>query len=221
MLYSMMMVHSTGSYTGVDYGPIPWPDSISETTKKFKAKFFEKSDFVKLELPRKTFDVITSFEVLEHVEAEHAYDMMRKMRMSISKQGHVFLSTPCYDPKVGPADNHVNEMSFEGFKALIEAAGFEIDKVWGTFASQKDYKKLMTEAQRSVFDSLIEYYDSGVASCMFAPLFPAQARNCIWKLRPGSIHGLEAADLKKLATPEHGSSELWPKQLKKIMKEIR
>lgn len=227
LLFSMMMVHSTGTYTGVDYGPIPWPETIKRDTDRFNATFHEKTDFTSFEPKRKAYDVITSFEVLEHVEAEHAFRMMTKMRSLLAKNGRCFLSTPCYDPKVGAADNHVNEMSHLGFKALIVLAGFEIESVWGTFASQRDYKQLMTAGQREVFEKLSDYYDSGVLACFMAPMFPEQARNCIWQLKPNgdrqsfNVTVGQSWDQigKRLATSEHGSSALWPKQLKQIIKE--
>jgi len=220
LLFSMMMTHTTGSYTGVDYGGIPWPETIPEKAKSFHMKLFEKSDFVEVDLPRKKYDVITSFEVLEHVEADHAFAMMQRMRQLIKKNGYVFLSTPCYDPRVGAAANHVNEMSHDGFKALILAAGFNVDNVWGTFASQRDYKEAMGDYDglQEIFDQLKEYYDSGVVSCLMAPLFPEESRNCLWRLTPGKP--MKYGNWRQLCDPEHGSSKAWPKQLRKILKGI-
>ena len=219
LLFSMMMTHTTGSYTGVDYGPIIWPETINPKTKRFKMKLVERADFRTVDLPRKSYDIISSFEVLEHVEADHAFAMLQRMRSLVKRTGHVFLSTPCYDPKVGAAANHVNEMSHEGFKALILAAGFEVGQVWGTFASQRDYKQLLEDRGLSrVFEELSTYYDSNVTACLFAPLFPERSRNCLWQLRPGRPTRHE--HWRALARPEHGSSKHWGKHLRKIMKEV-
>lgn len=218
LLFSMMMVHSTGSYTGVDYGSVPWPDTIARETPKFHARFIERADFVEVELPRKTFDVVVSLEVLEHVEPLHAFRMLQRMRSVLAADGRAFVSTPCYDAHVGAANNHVNEMSHRGFRALLEAAGFEVERVWGTFASQRDYKDKLDEHARAVFDELSSYYDSGVVACLLAPLVPEYARNCLWRLsggRPRPIDGLN-----ELAAPAHGSSALWSKHLKQIAKEV-
>lgn len=221
LMFSMKMTHTTGSYVGVDYGSVPWPDTISQTTKKFKLKLLEKTDFVKAALPRKQYDVVSCLEVLEHVEADHAYQMLLTMKQHLKKDGVVFLSTPCYDPKLGAAANHVNEMSFEGFKALIQAAGFRVDKVWGTFASQKDYKKIMEKYHpgiTEIFTQLSEYYDSNVVACLFAPLFPSRARNCLWQVSCGRVQKIAGKELKELCKPEHGSSSHWAKHLKGVMK---
>lgn len=219
LLYSMKMTHTTGSYTGVDYGNVKWPDTIPQGKNKFNGQFIGKVDFAEDAVGRKKFDVIVSLEVLEHVEAYHAWRMMRRMRSLMKRDSRCFLSTPCYDQKTGAAGNHVNEMSHRGFKALIHAAGLEVESVWGTFASQKDYKKLMTPGQQEVFEALRPYYDSSTLSCFMAPMFPEQARNCIWRLKPGTVLTLAPSDLKELADPSHGSSKDWGKDLKKIMKE--
>lgn len=222
LMFSSRMTHTTGSYTAVDYGPVPWPASISTKTKKFKLTILEESDFTTVELPRKKFDVAVSLEVLEHVEAYHAYRMLCRMRAVLKAQGTAILSTPCYDPKTGAAANHVNEMSHVGFRALIEAAGLEVKQVWGTFASQKDYKHTMDAAypgSRAIFDELRMYYDRNVVACLFAPLFPEQARNCLWKVKPGRVQLPDKKQLTELAKPQHGSSQRWAKDLRKIMKE--
>ena len=182
-------------------------------------KLFEKCDFVKTALPKPSFDVINCLEVLEHVEADHAYAMMQRMNNLLKKDGVCFLSTPCYDMKMGAAANHVNEMTYDGFMAIILSAGFKIEQVWGTFASQKDYKALMSEPELELFQRLATYYDSNIVSCLMAPLFPQHSRNCLWRLRKGKtgtkVKGLE---LTRLCNKMHGSSKKWATHLRKIMK---
>jgi SAM-dependent methyltransferase len=222
LLRSMMMVFKTGSYTGVDYGPVawPWPKTSPE---KARTRFIERADFATVELPRDEYDAIVCFEVLEHVEPLHAFTMLKRMAALLRPKGAAFISTPCYDSVVGPAKNHVNEMSFNGLEALLWAAGFEVERVWGTFASQKDYKGLLKSRgiDAELWSSLSSYYDSSVLSCLFAPLFPERARNCIWKLRSGDRPVLlNVAERKRLAGSDHGSSERWPKDFMRIMKEV-
>lgn len=218
LLFSSRLTHTTGSYTGVDYGKLERPASIAEGPK-FKAQFLGKTDFATAKLPRPSYDTIVCFEMLEHVEPMHSFRTLQKIRALLAKDGRAFISTPCYDPKMGAAANHVNEMSFDGLRALILAAGLEVEEVHGTFASQKDYKKRMTPAQTEVFDQLSEYYDSNVLSCFMAPMFPAQARNCLWRLVPGKASF--PGNLKNLQGPEHSSSQRWATDLKAIAKEVK
>jgi hypothetical protein len=60
-----------------------------------------------------------------------------------------------------------------------------IDAVYGTFASIKDYQAglVKTLGLEEIFTRLRSYYDTNFLSCIFAPLFPAQSRNCLWELR--------------------------------------
>ena len=219
LMYSSQLLHvKGGTYTAVDYGPINRAPDMSKW-RAFNAKLIEHTDFVEWKPLRKSYDVIVSFEMMEHVEALHAFHMLQKMRELVAKGGDVFVSTPCYSPKMGPASVHVNEMSHLGFMSLILMAGFEIVGNWGTFASRADYKAQLEEdvAAENVFERLSGYYESNVVACVFAPLWPAQARNNLWHLRRRNSRSNIMLP-GKLA--DHGSSKRWPADYKKICKEV-
>lgn len=230
MLYHNMKTHTTGSYTGVDYGKVPWPETINPETKKFKMQLFEQTDFAEWEPPHlpnrgKGWDLITSFEVLEHVEPLHAFRMLQRMRDLVlevnQERGYAIISTPNYSAKVGAAKNHVNEMTYDALFALIEAAGWGVLDVYGTFASQIDYKNNLSSADRKFFDQLSEYYDSTSMSLIMAPLIHAhQARNCMWILRPSKPDIAMLTD-RDLAQASHSSSKLWVKARRQILKELK
>ena len=95
--------------------------------------------------------------------------------------------TGCYDEKVGAAKNHiidgkVGEFTFDELKTLIEKY-FVIEKTYGTFASQRDYKPLMNEWQTKMYNALNDYYDVNLLSNLMAPLFPEHSRNCLWRCK--------------------------------------
>ena len=164
-------------------------------------------------------NVITCFEVLEHVEPGHARRMMAKMHdivAAAAKAGDpctVFISTPCYDSNVGHAANHVSEIRREALGAMLEDLGFAIRGNWGTFASQRDYKDELSEQYGKVglemFSKLSEYYDSNYVATIMAPLFPAQSRNNLWQLELANDKSQRRfpalADVKTPWT----SSEVW------------
>jgi hypothetical protein len=163
-------------------------------------------------------NIITSFEVIEHVEPSHARAMLRKIGviMRHAKEAGetpvAFISTPCYDQHTGAADNHVNEMTYLALGGLIEDLGFEIEAHYGTFASIKDYKDKMLESNpevRWLWEKLRGYYDSNVLATIFAPVFPQHARNVLWTLRiaPQS-YSRKFAPLIEAPKP-WSSSELW------------
>lgn len=140
-------------------------------------------------------NVLVCFEVLEHVTPEHCRRMLLHFQELTSSDCEYFISTPCWNGSA--AENHINEMTFGALGSLIEDLGFKIEGVFGTFASISDYKSELSavtvydkntnkELSRTnlndVFDALRNYYDTNVLSILFAPLFPAMSRNCLWHL---------------------------------------
>ncbi len=180
MLYSNRL--TSVKYVGVDASALKLPDMLEGTKMDFR--LFGKQDFCELgpEQLNVTPSIITSFEVIEHVTPEHARRMLIHMRKLIADGGDVMISTPCYNGSA--AQNHINEMTYSALGAVIEDLGFAIEGHWGTFASQRDYKpELIKDELMDAFDRLHEYYDSNLIAVLFAPLYPAQARNCFWHLK--------------------------------------
>ncbi|MEK7111888.1 MAG: methyltransferase domain-containing protein, partial [Patescibacteria group bacterium] len=155
---------------------------------------FKKQNLIS-EINEKGFnwDLITSNEVIEHIGKQNADKFLQNILNNCSEKTKVLISTPNYDENVGAAGNHTydsgdgrgivpQEFTYNELKLLFEKY-FIIEEVYGTFASQKDYKHLMNDWQRQMFDNLYKYYDSNLLSNLMAPMFPEQSRNCIWILR--------------------------------------
>ena len=105
----------------------------------------------------------------------------------MSEKTILLISTPIFDPDVGAAENHVidgvvGEMTYNELKEKIENVGFKINKTWGTFASQKDYKNKMNDWQKKFYEAVEEYFDSNLLSNLMAPMFPEYSRNCMWEI---------------------------------------
>ena len=106
----------------------------------------------------------------------------------MNKKTILLLSTPCFDSRVGAAKNHIiddkiMEFEYSEFKNLLQKY-FIIEDVFGTFASQKDYKThIVGTPYEKIFNRLHQYYDSNILSVFFAPLFPQYSRNCLWRLK--------------------------------------
>jgi hypothetical protein len=129
---------------------------------------------------------VTCFEVLEHVEPRMMIAMLEHVKSLATDDAEFYFSTPCWN-RVDCADNHVNEMLYQSLGSLFERRGFDIVRVSGTFASIRDYQHLLRNTPwgdlNHLFDALRGHYDSNFLSCIFAPLFPANSRNCLWELR--------------------------------------
>lgn len=216
LLYSSRLIPTTGSYTGIDINRLEAPFNLG----RFNYELVGQTDVCKWADGGSTFKIITSFEVLEHVEPEHSFRILQRIAALLEDDGTAFISTPCYDAGVGAAGNHVNEMSYEGLLFLIEEAGLEIDKVFGTFASIRDYEGQLSlyPGLSTIFDRLREYYDSNYLATVFAPLFPEQSRNCLWRLKKSKQKMLPGvAELRRpfdIAEPHHSSSSKWTSFIK-------
>lgn len=191
LLYSSKLIPTM--YIGIDYGPVNDEDyqAISKTGK-FPNLIYESTDFMTVDLSDVTVqndkkqgmrpNIVTCFEVLEHVEPKHMIAMLRKMQELADPKAQYFISTPCWN-EIDCAANHVNEMKYEALGAVFEALGFEVVRSYGTFASQRDIMPGMSDQVESIFHALREYYDSNFLSCVFAPLYPSKSRNALWELR--------------------------------------
>lgn len=209
MLMTSRMASDGLTYIGIDYNKLEMPKAFENT--KFKPTLIGNVAFPDVQLPIEKFDVITSFEVLEHVEPVHAFKMLQGMYDRLADDGVVFVSTPVYDEKVGAADNHVNEMSYETMQAMIAHAGFEIDDHFGTFASIKDYKEVLEKEDiDGVFNRLRAYYDSNYLATIFAPLYPRHSRNVLWRLKKSTSKDMFLPKFKELPQPLSSSNEWQP-----------
>lgn len=128
-------------------------------------------------------NVVTCFEVLEHVTPAYCRRMLKHLLTITSHGCEYFFSTPCWNGSA--AENHINEMTFKALGALFEDVGYRIEAKYGTFASIKDYEDKMDRypGLDAIFRALRDYYDTNLLATMFAPLFPANSRNVLWHLR--------------------------------------
>jgi 2-polyprenyl-3-methyl-5-hydroxy-6-metoxy-1,4-benzoquinol methylase len=209
LMYSSRLIPETGKYVGIDANYLTVPDMFK--TGKFPIELWSQKTFPWLELEEKySFEVVTCFEVCEHVEPMMALQILQGIQRILDDSGAAFISTPCYDAQTGAAANHVNEMSHAAFGSMIERSGLFIENVWGTFASIKDYKdQLQALGMDKIFDRLRDYYDSNYLATVFAPLFPHLARNCLWQV---TKHGGGPDKYEPLSTyheASNSSSELW------------
>lgn len=134
------------------------------------------------------FNIVCSFEVIEHIGKENVDIFLQNIKKHCDKNTIILLSTPCYDKNVGVANNHIidgkiGELTYKEMHDAFLKNNFIIKNAWGTFASQKDYKNMMNDWQLKMFNKLNEYYDSNLISNLMAPFFPEYSRNVLWECR--------------------------------------
>ena len=64
----------------------------------------------------------------------------------------------------------------------------------------KDYKPMMNDWQKKMFEALKGYYDSNLIANIMAPMFPDVARNTLWvlKRKPGDVKVSKAPEQSTL-----------------------
>lgn len=215
LLYSSKYI--VEQYYGVDVGPINDSALSAFDSGKFPIKVWENTNILEIQsqdLGDLGINWATMFEVAEHVEPLMLIDMLVHIRKLMTHDGTFFVSTPCWN-RTDVAANHVNEMTYEAFGALLEGCGWNIANVSGTFASIRDYESklhVLGDQIPGIFNKLRSYYDTNFLSCIFAPLFPAQSRNCLWELTPaGPDLSRKKKKFSKLTECQRpwGSSERW------------
>ena len=170
---------SVVSKNNIKYSMLDWAD-FKQCDITIENQYWQPKD-------NNGWDIITCFEVLEHVGKENVEKVLQNIYNNMSSKTKCFISTPCYDPVVGAAANHiingvVGEMTFNELKEKLLKVGFKIEKVYGTFASIKDYKDKLQGWQLEMYNHLKDYFDTNILSNLMAPFFPEQSRNCMWIL---------------------------------------
>jgi len=173
-------------YVGLDIRKKTIDDANEKYKKVDWIKFVEKDLCEKYKIKGK-WDMITSFEVLEHIGKKNGKKFLENIVSHMSKKTTFLLSTPSFDQHVGAAANHIidgeiGEYDYSELEELLKKY-FIVKEVYGTFASQTHYKDTMNNWQEKMFKALSKYYDTNLLSNLMAPLFPELARNCIWILQ--------------------------------------
>lgn len=126
------------------------------------------------------FDVVTCFEVIEHMQKKHGRRLLTGARDCLKPGGRFLLSTPVFDGK-RMAQNHIHEYFADELMKEIDRAGLKIMARYGTFQSALATKR-MSPAHQQVWRELACYYSNDVMACFLAPLYPQLACNNLWVL---------------------------------------
>jgi SAM-dependent methyltransferase len=174
------------TYVGVDLNPL-------KPTDHQRITLYEKTDFIKTHkiFKRGEFDVVTNFEVIEHMAPRDGAKLLAALSYCLKPGGTLLLSTPVFNGKA--AANHIHEWKIPELQKVIERAGFVVERRWGTFASYNDLKRELKQdkedmrieatAELMVLARLREFYDDDVAACFLAPHHPDASRNNLWQCK--------------------------------------
>lgn len=94
-------------------------DAIEHAMKYYNASniYYHSASATTFDFGEKVFDIATCFELIEHVEDQHA--VLRRIARSLKPEGILFISTP------RPLDSlrapfHIHELAFEEFNKILK-----------------------------------------------------------------------------------------------------
>jgi 2-polyprenyl-3-methyl-5-hydroxy-6-metoxy-1,4-benzoquinol methylase len=168
-------------YVGVDLNKIK-PTTHKRSTLYPQFNFIERVE----ELRKKegTFDLITNFEVIEHMPVAMGRKLLAAMKRMMTPAGRILLSTPVYDGKARAA-NHIHEYTIPELESIIHDTGLVVEERYGTFANYNDIKKVASKDHLQTLNDIRTWFGNEVAACFLAPLYPNQSRNNYWVIRQG------------------------------------
>lgn len=168
------------SYTAVDMNKIK-PTSHARSCLYPQTNFIEEHERICTE--RGPFELITNFEVIEHMPKAMGKALLQAFFNVITVDGTLLLSTPVYDG-IARAKNHIREYLIPELAEMFDEAGFDVVARYGTFANVKALEKVCTPEEKALMRRLGEYYSNDVLSTFLAPLYPDASRNNLWVAQP-------------------------------------
>lgn len=139
------------------------------------------------EWPAKGFDVVTCFEVFEHVPRSHAPVLMQRLYDWTKVGGTCYFSTPNLGVSRSVAKNHIGpdgeirEWMYQDKIDLAESIGFEIVETFGTFAVPNKLPK--EEMANPVIDKIRRYLNPEMFSAFIAGAFPEYSNNSLFVMK--------------------------------------
>lgn len=177
---SLSMIPS--AYVGVDLNKNVRRDGSAWVEKIYDQFDFPGGGWKEIKKNHRPFDLISNFEMIEHMHVDSGEQLLIGMRECLAEDGKILLSTPVYNGRKMAA-NHIHEYGIEELQTLIESVDLEVVERFGTFASWNAIRKVCTESERRLLDETAKFYGGDVLACFLAPKYPDASRNNVWVLK--------------------------------------
>jgi len=126
------------------------------------------------------YDIAVCLEVVEHFEDKYVDHVLSEIRRVLKVGGMLLLSTPNFNGSA--AKHHIHEYTAEELGKHIWKY-FTVEKMIGTFASQREIEPVLSMAEREVYENLKSWFKPEIISIIFSALHPYQSRNILWVCR--------------------------------------
>ncbi len=186
--HSAVMYYKPSVYVGADLNVIKYRPQISGCDTTILPKTDITSEEGAAKVPDVPFDIVVSFEVLEHMDKDDGFRFLDAMfgfaRRKAEREGEdglIILSTPVNGGKI--AKNHIYEWQRSELRRAFEKRGGIIEGEYGTFSNLRDLTKAMDDTEIEIWNRLAAYHSPHTLSCIFSAMHPEAARNIAWKVR--------------------------------------
>lgn len=169
-------------HVAVDLNKIAKKSGIAWTRTHDEFNFVDDWRKLAKEYGAGTFQTITCFEVIEHMSKADGRKLLAGIHALLAKDGVALVSTPVYNEK-HMATAHIHEYRYKELHQEFTKAGFQVERVHGTFMTYNNLKKVATKEERALIDELRLFHSYEVLACFLAPKYPQAASNCCWVLR--------------------------------------
>jgi len=116
-----ILAHNAQKVTGIDISE----ESVDYAAQRYGGDniSFQRASIESIPYPESTFDVVVSFETLEHVDELAQGQFMREIRRVLKPDGLLIMSTPNHSvySKRGVNEFHIKELTDMEFSCLLEA----------------------------------------------------------------------------------------------------
>lgn len=186
--HSAVMYYKPSLYVGADLNSISYRPEITgcNTIVLPQTNIIDNPSA----MPDSPFDLIVSFEVLEHMDKPDGERFLDKMveyagrkPQRESKPCTILLSTPVNGGSI--AKNHMYEWHRSELRRAWEKRGAKVVREFGTFSNLAELLHVLTPAERVVWNSMAEYHSPHTLSCFFSAMHPEAARNIAWHVQVG------------------------------------
>lgn len=181
--HSAITHYKPSRYVGVDLNPVKYNPKVNgiESTILGRTNCVTEFD----QIPDEVFDMVTSFEVIEHMgkfDGEEFLDAMFKVARRVpereNKPGLILLSTPVNGGTI--AKNHVYEYGRSEMRRMFERRGGVIVGEFATFSNIRALLGELTDEEVVVWNRLTDYHSPDVLTAVFSALHPEVGRNIAW-----------------------------------------
>lgn len=182
--------HVPALHVAVDLNKIPRPSGIAWTRTIDEFNFVDDYPELVRQFGSQSFDVITCFEVIEHMEKPDGRRLLNGARALLRpgqknnaalNGGRFLLSTPVYNGR-HMAAAHIHEYRVDELREEVERAGLRVLDRFGTFMTANAMKRVATAEERALVEELHRFYPYEVLANFLAPKYPDAASNNVWVL---------------------------------------